>query len=152
RIGMARAKRAYARSWSAVQALTRIVREDRIPCGLAERRSLYLAGDEYGHRALKAEAEARAAMGLPSEYLDGATLRDRFGLDRTGASPSQGSAAADPARLAAGLLRRAAADGARIFAPAEVIEALSDPGGVTLATDTGHAVRARKVVFCCGYE
>lgn len=152
RIGMARAKRAYARSWSAVQALTRIVREDRIPCGLARRRSLYLAGDAYGHRALKAEAEARAAMDLPSEYLDGPALRDRFGIDRTGAILSQGSASADPARLAAGLLRRAAADGARIFSPVEVIEALPDPDGVTLATDTGHAVRARHVVFCCGYE
>ena len=152
RIGMAKAKRAYARSWSAVQALKRIVEEDRIPCGLAERRSLYLAGDEYGHRALKAEAEARADMDLPSEYLDGAALRERFGIDRTGAILSQGSASADPARLAAGLLRRAAADGAGIFAPAEVTEVLSDPDGVTLATDVGHAVRARHVVFCCGYE
>ncbi|GAD57845.1 oxidoreductase [Brevundimonas abyssalis TAR-001] len=71
RIGIAKARRAYARSWSAVQALKRIVEDDRIPCGLAERRSLYLAGDEYGHRALKTEAEARAAMDLPSEYLDG---------------------------------------------------------------------------------
>jgi glycine/D-amino acid oxidase-like deaminating enzyme len=152
RIGIAKARRAYARSWSAVQALKRIVEDDRIPCGLAERRSLYLAGDEYGHRALKTEAEARAAMGLPSEYLDGPALREGFGIDRTGAILSQGSASADPARLAAGLLRRAAADGARIFAPVEVTEVLSDPDGVTLATDTGHAVRARHVVFCCGYE
>lgn len=152
RIGMARAKRAYARSFAAVRALKRIVETDRIPCGLQDRRSLYLAGDEYGHRALKAEAEARAAMGLPSAYVDGPALRERFGIDRTGAILSEGSASADPARLAAGLLRRAAADGARIFSPAEVTEALADPDGVTLATDTGHAVRARQVVFCCGYE
>ena len=152
RIGMAKARRAYARSFRAVADLKRIVETDRIPCGLQDRRSLYLAGDEYGHRALKAEAEARAAMDLPSEYLDGAALREQFGVERTGAILSQGSASADPARLAAGLLRRAAADGARIFSPAEVIEALPDPDGVTLATAAGHAVRARQVVFCCGYE
>lgn len=152
RIGMAKARRAYARSWSAVQALKRTVEQDRIPCGLAGRRSLYLAGDGYGHRALKAEADARAAMDLPSRYLDGAALREQFGVDRTGAILSKGSASADPARLAAGLLRRAAADGARIVAPAEVTEVLNDPDGVTLATDTGQAVRARQVVFCCGYE
>ena len=152
RIGMVKAERAYGRSFRAVADLKRIVARDRIPCGLQDRCSLYLAGDEYGRRALKAEAEARAAMELPSACLDAAALRDRFGIDRTGAILSQGSACADPARLAAGLLRRAAAEGARIFAPAEVTEVLTDPDGVTLATDTGHAVRARHVVFCCGYE
>ena len=63
-----------------------------------------------------------------------------------------GSASADPARLAAGLLRRACANGARVWSRVEVLEAVGDPDGVTLLTDAGHAVRARQVVFCCGYE
>ena len=152
RIGMAGAKRAYRRSRSAVDALKRIVAEERIVCGLKDKNSLYLAGDAYGHRALEAEAAARAAIGLESDYVGPAALRERFGIDRTGAIVSQGSASADPARLAAGLLRRAQAAGARVYSPVEVLEASSDPDGVTLLTDTGHAVRARSVVFCCGYE
>lgn len=152
RIGAARGKRAYQRSRAAVDALKRIVAQERIPCGLKDKATLYLAGDEYGHRALEAEAVARAALGLESEYLTAAALRDRFGIDRTGAILSQGSASADPARLAAGLLRRATANGARVFSPVEVCQAASDPDGVTLLTDAGHAVRARHVVFCCGYE
>ncbi len=152
RIGMARARRAYARSRSAVEALKRIVAEEGIRCNFQDRDTLYLAGDEYGHRALAAEAEARAAMGLESEYVGPADLRDRFGIERTGAILSRGSASGDPARLAAGLLRRAAAKGARIHSPVEVLQAASDPDGVTLLTDAGHAVRAKTVVFCCGYE
>ncbi|MBU2167411.1 MAG: FAD-binding oxidoreductase [Alphaproteobacteria bacterium] len=151
-IGMADARRAYLRSRAAVDALKQIVDEEGIRCGLADKSSLYLAGDDYGRRALEAEAEARAAIGLDSTFLGPADLRERFGLDRTGAILSTGSASADPAQLAAGLLRRAQADGAVVYSPVEVLQAASDPDGVTLLTDAGHAVRARHVVFCCGYE
>jgi len=151
RIGAAKAKRAYLRSHQAVADLKRIVAEEGIVCGLHDKDTLYLAGDEYGHRALAAEAEARAVIGLDSRYLGPAELRDDFGIDRTGAILSGGSASGDPARLAAGLLRRAAADGAKIYSPVEVLEAVSDPHGVTLLTDT-RPVRADVVIFCCGYE
>lgn len=152
KIGPADARRAYARSRAAVDHLMDIVRRERIPCGLKPSRTLYLAGDEHGFRALVAEAQARAAMGLESAFVPAATLRADYGIDRTGAILSDGSARADPARLAAGLLRRAHDAGARIHSPVEVLEAVSDPDGVTLLTDVGHAVRARHVVFCCGYE
>ncbi|RZJ17696.1 MAG: FAD-binding oxidoreductase [Brevundimonas sp.] len=152
RIGPAKARRAYMRSRAAVDALKRIVEQERIPCGLKDKATLYLAGDDHGHRALQAEAEARAALGLDSVWLDKAAVRDRFNIDRTGAILSQGSAGADPARLAAGLLRRAQANGARVYSRVEVLQAASDPDGVTLLTDAGHAVRASTVVFCCGYE
>ena len=152
KIGPAKAKRAYLRSRSAVEALKRIVAQERIVCGFKDKATLYLAGDEYGHRALETEAAARAAIGLESEYVGPADLRERFGIDRTGAIVSQGSASADPARLAAGLLRRAQKAGAAVYSRVEVMEAASDPDGVTLLTDAGHAVRAKAVVFCCGYE
>jgi glycine/D-amino acid oxidase-like deaminating enzyme len=152
RIGAEKARRAYRRSRSAVDALKRIVADEGIRCGLKPKQSLYLAGDEYGHRALETEAEARALMGLESRYLGPAELREVYGIERTGAIVSDGSASADPARLAAGLLRRAGENGTKIYSRVEVLEAVSDPEGVTLLTDAGHAVRARKVVFCCGYE
>lgn len=152
KIGTEQARRAYLRSFDAVQALKRIVAEERIVCGLKEQSSLYLAGDTYGHRALEAEAEARAAIGLDSIYVGPAELRDRFGIDRTGAIFNTGSASADPGRLAAGLLRRAQADGTKVYSPVEVMKAVSDPDGVTLLTDAGHAVRTKHLIFCCGYE
>ncbi|MBU1345499.1 MAG: FAD-binding oxidoreductase [Alphaproteobacteria bacterium] len=151
-IGARDAARAYRRSRSAVDDLKRIVVEERIVCGLKDKGSLYLAGDDHGHRALEAEAEARAALGLESRYAGPAELREIYGIDRTGAIVSGGSASADPARLATGLLRRAVANGAKVYSPVEALDVLGDPDGVTLTTDAGVAVRARKVVFCCGYE
>lgn len=152
KIGAADARRAYLRSRQAVDDLKRIVAEERIVCGLKDKSSLYLAGDAYGHRALEAEAQARAEIGLASQYLDAAALREQFGVERTGAILSGGSASGDPARLAAALLRRAHARGARIWSPVEALQAVSDPDGVTLLTDADQAVRAKFVVFCCGYE
>ena len=152
RIGMPRARRAYLRSRQAVNDLKTIIADEGIVCGFHDRSTLYLAGDQYGHRALEAEAEARAALGLESDYVGPKGLRDRFGIDRTGAIISRGSASADPARLAAGLLRRAQKAGARVYSRVEVMEAVSDPDGATLLTGAGHAVRAKTVVFCCGYE
>jgi glycine/D-amino acid oxidase-like deaminating enzyme len=152
KIGATRARRAYLRSRAAVDTLKRIVTEDRIICGLKNKSSLYLAGDAYGHRALEAEAQARAEIGLDSRYLGPTDLRERFGIDRTGAIVSSGSASGDPARLAAGLLRRAQARGAKVWSPVEVEQVASDPDGVTLLTDADHAVRAKSVIFCCGYE
>ena len=152
KIGQARAAQAYRRSRSAVDDLKRTVANERIVCGLKDKGSLYIAGDEYGHRALEAEAEARAALGLESRYLGPAALREAYGMERTGAIVSEGSASADPARLAAGLLRRAITDGARVYSPVEALDVIGDPDGVTLTTSPGHAVRARKVIFCCGYE
>lgn len=152
KIGSEKARRAYLRSRAAVDDLKRIVADERIVCGLKSKDSLYLAGNDYGRRALEAESAARAAIGLDSVFIGPADLRDRFGIDRTGAIVSSGSASADPARLAAGLLRRAQANGATVYSRVEVMQVASDPEGVTLLTDAGHAVRAGQVVFCCGYE
>lgn len=152
RIGMAKARRAYLRSRRAVDDLKILIADERIVCGCHDMGTLYLAGDAWGHRALEAEAAARAAAGLESEYVGPAALRERFGIDRTGAIVSGGSASGDPARLAAGLLRRAQAAGAKVYSRVEAMEAVGDPDGVTLLTDAGHAVRAKAVVFCCGYE
>lgn len=152
KIGQADARRAYLRSRRAVDDLGRIVTDEQIRCGFQPRKALYLAGDAYGRRALEAEAEARAAIGLDSQFLTAAELGEQFGVERTAAILSGGSASADPAQLAAGLLRRAAERGARIYSPVKVMQAASDPDGVTLLTEEGLAVRASAVVFCCGYE
>lgn len=152
KIGDADARRAYLRSRRAVDDLGRILADEQIRCGFQRRKALYLAGDAYGRRALEAEAEARAAIGLDSRFLTAAELGEQFGVERTGAILSGGSASADPAQLAAGLLRRAAGRGARIYSPVKVMQAASDPDGITLLTDEGQVVRASAVVFCCGYE
>jgi glycine/D-amino acid oxidase-like deaminating enzyme len=151
KIGTRNARAAWVRSWRATQHLIRLVRRERIGCGLSERDTLYLAGNAMGFRALKDEARARNDAGLPGAYLNGAGLRARFGMDRTGAIFSPGSAVANPAQLAAGLLRRAVERGATVYSPVGVKSADADAKRVVL--DTGeHFIEAKTCIFCTGYE
>lgn len=152
RIGAARARRAWRRSLAGVRALSRLVAAANIRCSFAPRHSLYLSGDQYGARALEHEAEVRARAGVPGRFVDHATLRRRYAIDRPGAIVSPSNAVANPAQLAAGLLRRAARLGARIFSPADVRDLTASRNGVLLFTSDGGTVHVRDAVFCTGYE
>jgi glycine/D-amino acid oxidase-like deaminating enzyme len=147
----AKAARAWRRSYRTTQDLASLVRAERIRCGLERRQSLYLAGDAMGFRGLQEENKARHRAGLPGEYLDAGVLRAQFGIDRTGAILSPGSASANPVQLAAGLLRRAVEAGAAVYSPVRIEDVVATGHGVVL--DTGaHFIEARYCVFCTGYE
>ncbi|WP_411278578.1 NAD(P)/FAD-dependent oxidoreductase [Gemmatimonas sp.] len=151
-VGWPAATRAYRRSVRAVQDLTSLVHHERIRCAFGARESLYLAGDAYGARALAAEVEARERAGVPGTLLSAAALRARYGIARSGAIVSTGSAAANPAQLTAGLLRRIVARGGRILSDVNVTGVESGASGVELTTANGPRVFANQVVFCTGYE
>lgn len=68
-IGETRARRAWQSSAQAVTRLGEIVRAENIACGYAPKPALYLAGDEFGFRALQNEQAAPEAAGLTSRYL-----------------------------------------------------------------------------------
>ncbi|KGJ02630.1 Glycine/D-amino acid oxidase [Paracoccus halophilus] len=151
-IGTAKANAAWRRSAKAVNDLVDLVDALRIDCAMERKPALYLAGDQMGKRALKAEAEARRAIGIEAEYLTAAQLADEYGMDRTGAIRSVASASANPAQLTAGLLTRAIKRGAKVISPVEITDMAELPGGVALATRQGEVVTADHVVFCTGYE
>jgi glycine/D-amino acid oxidase-like deaminating enzyme len=147
-IGWPKAARAWRRSWNATRELKRLINHEGIRCGYQPRGALYLAGNELGHRALIDEQKARKRAGISGQYLDAATLQQKFGIDREGAIESANSASANPVQLAAGLLRRS---GAVVYSPVEIRDYLATPHGVVL--DTGeHFIEARHCVFCTGYE
>jgi glycine/D-amino acid oxidase-like deaminating enzyme len=152
RIGAKAARVAWQRSYAALGSLHRTIARERIHAGVAVRRSLLLAGPSLDAPALAAEARARRAIGLPSEYLSGRALRREFGLRRAGAIVSEGNLVADPRALGAGLLRRAIAAGARVYAPHEIVDLQAGARRVVAHTGEGLAIECRHAVFCCGYE
>jgi glycine/D-amino acid oxidase-like deaminating enzyme len=151
-IGEEKAARAWQRSARAVEQLTRIVTDLKLSCGFERKKTLFLAGDAYGSRALRTEVDARHAAGIEADFLDAATLTERFSLDRTGAILSDISASANPAQMAAGILRAAAARGVELVSPLEITDVRSTTQGVFLATADGTILSASNAVFCSGYE
>ena len=150
--GVAAARRIWQRSARAVESLTTLVGSLGIDCRMQRKKTLYLAGDAYGARALRSEAEARAEAGLTAELKGAAELRQAFGMDRTAAIVSDVSASANPAQLTAGLLRLAGSRGVSIVEGVEITDIRSVGEDNVVATSKGELVRARHVVFCTGYE
>lgn len=149
--GAARAERAYRRSFAAVQTLGALIARHGLRCAWRERQALYLAGNEYGWRALQNEAAYRRRIGLPSTFLAGAEVASAYGIDRTGAIISDGAAEVNPAQLAAGCLRAAQRLGARLYSPHEVTEVHPNARDVGLRTAEGATISARRAVFTTGY-
>ncbi len=150
--GVAAARRIWQRSARAVESLTTLVGSLGIDCRMQRKKTLYLAGDAYGARALRSEAEARAEAGLTAELKGAAELRQAFGMNRTAAIVSDVSASANPAQLTAGLLRLAGSRGVSIVEGVEITDIRSVGEDNVVATSKGELVRARHVVFCTGYE
>lgn len=147
-IGEEAAAAAWHHSVDALDALRELVLRERIACDWTSRDSLYLAGSAHGHRALRTEAAMRRTHGLPGEFVPANQLRERYGIDRTGALHADGVAAADPVRLTSGIL--AATRELEIHSPVEVTTVRSAAGGVELETNRG-TIRAATAVFCTGY-
>jgi glycine/D-amino acid oxidase-like deaminating enzyme len=151
-IGEDNANRAWRRSRLAVANLRGRIAETGIECRLADRPSLYLAGNVLGPAALRAEADARAAAGIAAVYLASGALKERFGIARDGALLSHGNLSLDPRLLTAGLLLKAAGRGARLHAPVEAVKFETGGEEVHVATRDGPTIRAAHVVLATGYE
>lgn len=152
KIGVKNARRAWLRSFQAVDDLARRVAELRIDCDFKRRSAIYLPGNVLDVKGLKSELTARHNIGLPSELLGRNELQRSTGIAKPAALISRGAAEVDPLKLAAGLLRRSVVRGARIFAPIEVADVSPRRAGVTVSMTDGHVLDTRFVVFATGYE
>jgi glycine/D-amino acid oxidase-like deaminating enzyme len=131
--------------------------ESRFPellplAGYERRASLYLASDEKAVPMLRAELAARRDIGLACEWLDGETLRERFGCHRPGAILSALGAQVDPFRLTRALFSACIRHGVRLFARTKVQRLEEGADTLRLHTIGGHVVTAAQVVVCAGYE
>lgn len=151
-IGLEKANRAWKRSARAVEQLAHIVADLGLSCGFERKKTLFLAGDAYGSRALQTEVEARDTAGIQADFLNAAAVAERFSLKRTGAILSDISASANPAQMAAGLLRATKTRGVEVVSPLEITDIRSTTQGVFLATAEGRILSAGAAVFCSGYE
>jgi glycine/D-amino acid oxidase-like deaminating enzyme len=151
KIGKEKAVRAWRRSRLAVEALAARL-QDLGFVDVARRDSLYLAGNVLGAEALEREHEARRNAGLPSRFLDRKALCDQFGIARAAAIMGYGNLVIDPRKCTLALLKAAAENGARLFAPTEITNVRPMRTGVRATAANGHTIHCAHLVFATGYE
>jgi len=152
RVGWDDAVRIWRRSRLALDALRERTRHLRIAAGCENRDSLYLDGNVLRPRALQQEAAARRRAGFEVAFLGPREVEHRTGIRRRSAILSFDNMQADPRRLAAGFLRVAAARGARLCAPVDVVQVTPGQRRTRVTTADGAVVTTRFVVFATGYE
>ena len=152
KIGQSKAVKAWRRSHQAVAGLAARTTELAIECRLERRASLYLAGDVLDAGGIERECDARRAAGLETTFLSRAKLKERFGIGRAAGLLGFGNLALDPRRLTTGYLQAALRSGARLFAPAEIIDVEARPRSVVATTKDGWLLRSRTLIFATGYE
>jgi glycine/D-amino acid oxidase-like deaminating enzyme len=151
-IGEPDAVRAYQLGLEAINKLELLIADHGIDCGFERKKSLYFASSRRDERNLRAEFKAQRRHGFDVAYLDRTELRAISTIDAPAALYSSGDAQVDPYRLTHGLLCAAINDGARVYDRTRVTDIKHFNAGVTLITDRGHSVRAKRAVFATGFE
>lgn len=151
RVGIDRASRIVRTCRRMVGEIGALVNAMHIACDFAPRHSLYLAGTTLDAGDLREEKNLRGHVGVRGALLGPAELAER-GIVADAALDYDGSAEADPMKLASGLLAAALQRGALILSPARAVAYSATRQGVTVETDGGVAVHARVLALATGYE
>lgn len=150
-IGSQQAARAYRASARAVTQLAQLI-APLDGCDFQPRHSLYLASTRRDAKRLRAESDARSAIGIEAEWWPRERVTARYGFPSYGAIRSQPAGEVDALALTRALLTRAIANGARCYEQTSARGYEEHAGGVRLLTDNGVHVDARLAVCATGYD
>lgn len=152
KIGEQNAARSYQLCLEAIYQLQQICAE--LPCEetFHLRKSLQHASYKKDVASLQREYKMRAKNGFDVEWLEEPELSKHYGLMAPAAILSGDAGQIDAYLFTHHLLQDCLKKGARVFDNTLVTNITHHKKSVELSTDTGHTIKARKLVMACGYE
>jgi glycine/D-amino acid oxidase-like deaminating enzyme len=150
RYGVRRAKRIWQLSHESVRQLVALLTHLRIGCDLRMCDAVYYTTAAESVGRLQRECALRRRHGFRSKWLGPVALRRLTGISGYGAIRTRGSARFDPYRACVGIVRAAAAAGARVFERSRVHRIYTKGNGVRVHTREG-VIDADRVVIATGY-
>lgn len=151
-IGEQGAIASYQSCRDAIDDLHTLVNEIQSSCGFEKKESIYFAGNTKDVKWLKTEFEARLAAGFDVKWLDKQQLYAVYGLKAEGGILSEDGGSVDAFCLTHDLLHYNAVRGLRIFDKTVLKKVKYEKDGVKVQVDTGAEIRAKKIIYCTGYE
>lgn len=151
-IGKENAQRAYQLCGEAIDTLEEITKGFKLD-GFKKRKSLYYAAYKKDVSWLKKEYEARKEAGFKVHWLNEDELEDQYGFKGYGAIVSDKAAEVDAYMLTHCLLQqRKKGEGLNVFDRTPVTDIKHNKNGVVLKTESGHTIKANKLIYATGYE
>ncbi|OJX30475.1 MAG: FAD-dependent oxidoreductase [Chryseobacterium sp. 36-9] len=152
-IGQEGAEKAYWACYDSIDDLQKIAKEVKSDCGFKKKKSLYFAALKKDVPLLKKEFEARKTAKFPVKWLSEEEIKKQFKIENTfGGILSEQGGSIDAFCLAHDILRYNYKKGLQIFDKTDIIKFDYKKNGVMATTDYGNTIKAKKVIFCNGFE
>ncbi len=142
----------YRFGLQAIQTLAELVSDLGVDCGFTKKPSLYLASRQSHVAKLTEEYELRRKHKFVVDFLDADTVNAEYPFGGCAGLLARGDAEIDSLQLTHALLQDARQRGMEIYDRTTVDRIVPNRTGVTLTTDRGHRIKARRAVFATGFE
>ncbi|KFE97122.1 NAD(P)/FAD-dependent oxidoreductase [Chryseobacterium luteum] len=152
-IGRKGAVESYKACSEAIDTLEKLSKTIRSDAGYKRKKSLYFASKKKDADWLKKEYEARKDAGFEVKWLEADQVLEQFGFEKTyGAILSKQGASIDAFRFAHELFQHNVKKGLKIFDKTEMKKVEYHKGFNLVTVDSGFQIKAKKVIYCIGYE
>ena len=152
-IGKEGAEKSYWACYDSIDDLQKVAKEVKSDCGFRKKQSLYFAAFKKDVDDLKKEFEARKSAKFPVKWLSADEIKKKFKIENTfGGILSDQGGSIDAFCLAHDVLHYNHKKGSQIFDKTDIIKFDYKKNGVTATTEYGNTIKAKKVIFCNGFE
>jgi len=150
-IGKENAERSYQLCSEAIDKIGLIAKKVGVKY-FKRKKSLYYAAYKKDVSWLKTEFEARKTAGFDVKWLEADDVNEQYGFESFGAILSRQGAETNAYMLSHCLLQHNIKGKENsIYDRSPVVDIKHNKNGVVLTTDTGHTIKAKKMVYATGY-
>lgn len=133
-----------------LEKLTKLIKSD---AGFKRKKSLYFASKKKDVKWLQEECKARKNAGFNVKWLEAEQIVEQFGFENTyGGILSKQGASIDAFKFAHELFEHNVKKGLKIFDKTEMKKVEYQKGINVITVDSGFQIKAKKVIYCIGYE
>lgn len=153
KIGEKGAVQSYKACSDSFDKLHDVIKKVKSDCGFEKKDSLYFAAYKKDVKWLKKEYQIREKYGFPVKWLEANEIEKTYNLYNTfGGILSNQGASIDAFQLTHDLLHFNHKKGLAIFDKTTVEKTKHTKNGVEFITKYGNIIKAKKVIYCTGYE
>ena len=153
KIGKKGAVASYKACSDSIDKLEKLAGEIKSDSGFKRKKSLYYASKKKDVACLKKEFNARKDAGFKVKWLESDEVSKQFGFENTyGGILSEQGASIDAFKFAHELFKLNVKKGLQIFDKTEMTDVEYFKGYNLITVDSGFQIRAKKIIYCIGYE
>lgn len=153
KIGKKGAVASYKACSDSIDTIEKLSKEIKSNSGFKRKKSLYFASKKKDVEWLKKEFEARKEVGFKVKWLEADEVFEKFGFENTfGGILSDQGASIDAFKFAHELFKLNVKEGLQIFDKTEMTRVEYHKGYNLVTVDSGFKIRAKKIIYCIGYE